>query len=78
MLKDIPIQIVLFLVLPCVEQPPKAPSGGQRWYDIEFVRYACPSGKKFQHGSFPYLYSNCTVEKQWEPPSVEKCIGMGN
>ena len=74
---------VFSLVLPCPEQPPpnsllteaNQHEGGYRWYHVEFTRYQCPPGKIFQSGIFPYWYSNCTVEKMWDPPVVEECVG---
>ena len=68
-------------MLPCPTQPPPNTDhsnqhiGGSRWYHIEFTRYQCPPGKEFESGMFPYWYSNCTVEKLWDPPEVEECVG---
>ena len=28
----------------------------------------------FENGNFPFWYSNCTVEKVWDPAEVEECI----
>ena len=61
-------------MLPCPTQPPKAEEGGWLWYDIEFSKYKCPNGKMFANGNFPYWYSNCTVEKRWDPPEAEECV----
>ena len=74
---------IFFSVLPCPEQPPPYSDkletnqhvGGSRWYHIEFTRYQCPPGKEFATGAFPYWYSNCTVEKLWDPSEVEECVG---
>ena len=48
--------------------------GGWLWYDIEFSKYKCPNGKMFANGNFPYSFSNCTVEKLWDPPEAEQCV----
>ena len=68
---------ILFLgiVLPCPGVPPSVESGAMMWYDIQFTRYTCPAGKQFESGAFPYWYSNCTVEKIWDPPAVAICVG---
>ena len=66
--------IITILVLPCPEQPPPISEGGWLWYDKEFSKYKCPNGKMFKNGNFPYWYSNCTVEKVWDPADVEECI----
>ena len=42
-------------------------------YDKEFTRYKCPNGYMFSGGNYPYWYSNCTVEKVWDPAEVEAC-----
>ena len=62
-------------MLPCPEQPPDPSPGGSRWYHIEFTRYSCPRGKEFDSGLYPYWYSNCTVEKLWDPETIEECVG---
>ena len=62
-------------MLPCPEQPPDPSPGGSRWYHIEFTRYSCPRGKEFESGLYPYWYSNCTVEKLWDPETIEECVG---
>ena len=28
----------------------------------------------FENGNFPFWYSNCTVEKVWDPAEGEECI----
>ena len=32
----------------------------------------------FENGNFPFWYSNCTVEKVWDPVEVEECIRKYN
>ena len=61
-------------VLPCADRPPPIEEGGWLWYDKEFSKYKCPNGKMFENGNFPFWYSNCTVEKVWDPAVVEECI----
>ena len=76
-------------MLPCPQGPPPPPvvtgvapdevsKGGHRWYHVEFTRYSCPAGKIFSSGMFPFWYSNCTVEKVWDPDVADTCIGESN
>ena len=61
-------------MLPCPERPPPAETGGFSWYGAEFTKYKCPDGKMFANGFYPFMYSNCTVEKVWDPPETMECI----
>ena len=45
------------------------------WYGLVNTRYKCPNGFEFTSDSYPYTYSNCSVQKKWEPPAVEDCKG---
>ena len=66
--------LYLHAVLPCPELPPLIGEGGHFWYHAEFSKYQCPNGRMFASGNFPFWYSNCTVEKVWDPTDVEECI----
>ena len=61
-------------MLPCPEYPPEKSLGGWFWYDMQNSRYKCPNGFMFANGNYPYWYSNCTMAKIWDPPTVEECI----
>jgi hypothetical protein len=67
-------QLILLLDLPCRDQPPLFTPGGWFWYGLENSRYKCPNGFKFENGNYPYWYSNCTIQKTWDPPAVESCV----
>ena len=43
-------------------------------YHKEYTRYKCPNGYMFSGGNYPYWYSNCTVQRRWDPAQVETCI----
>ena len=62
------------VLLPCPEQPPPKMEGGWAWYGLENTRYKCPNGYEFSTGQYPYWYSNCTLAKVWDPPTVEECV----
>ena len=66
----------ILAVLPCAIVPAPYRTAGEFWYHIEFSKYRCPDGKMFPNGNFPYVYSNCTVKKVWDPPLIDSCIGM--
>ena len=64
---------VFFSVLPCPEAPPLPMTGGWSWYGIQATQYKCPNGHQFINNAYPYWYSNCTLEKIWDPPVVQDC-----
>ena len=60
-------------VLPCPEAPPLPMAGGWSWYGIQSTQYKCPNGHQFINNAYPYWYSNCTLQKIWDPPAVQDC-----
>lgn len=60
-------------VLPCSEEPPEAPIGGARHYDITVNTYRCPQGFEFETGEATFR-STCTAEGQWFPTQVPRCV----
>lgn len=62
-------------VVPCLESPPKKPTGGVLFYDPERVKYRCPDGFQFKEAGFPFFWVNCTAAGTWLPEVVESCKG---
>ena len=65
---------LFLIVLPCPSQPPAVIDGGWMWYGVDFTKYKCPNGLYFKGGNYPYMYSNCTIVKTWDPPAMAECI----
>jgi len=66
--------IFLWSVLPCPGSPPAMSDGGWMWYGAEYTKYKCPNGMFFKSGNYPYIYSNCTIVKTWDPPVIDPCV----
>ena len=64
----------LVLVLPCGDEPPQAPEGGNRFYQFDLVDYQCPEGYEFIGGHYPNFTVNCDIRKKWVPSTVPECI----
>ena len=60
-------------LLPCADQPPKAPKGGWMWFDLLDTQYKCPHGYKFETGDDLYSVV-CTAARHWSREELPKCI----